>query len=74
MVRHAQDPTATSIHARHLIPPLPEAQSGRCLSIAGSLRARLTEGPGLYLGLLRESGGQVGGEIPAAHTNRRVEK
>jgi hypothetical protein len=36
---------------------LPEAQSGWCLSIAGSHRACLTGGPSPCLGSLREAGG-----------------
>jgi hypothetical protein len=47
---------ATSLRARHLRLQLPEAQSGQCLSVAGSPRACLTGGLGLCPGLMREAG------------------
>jgi hypothetical protein len=40
-----------------LHPPLPEAWSGRCLSAAGSPRAHLTRGPGVYPMSSEEAGG-----------------
>jgi hypothetical protein len=47
----------TSLRAKRLRPPLPEARCGQCLSIADSPRACLTGGSGLCSELMREVGG-----------------
>jgi hypothetical protein len=69
-IRHAWVPMAISLHDRRLGPLLPEAQSGQCLSIVGSPRACLTRG----LDRWERREGQIGGEIPSARANPRVEK
>jgi hypothetical protein len=67
-------PTATSLRARRLRPPFPEAQSGQSLSVAGSPRACLTGGPSLCPGSMGEVGGATGSKISSARANHRVEK
>jgi hypothetical protein len=48
---------ATSLCAKRLRSPLPEAWSRQCLSVVGCPRAWLTSGPGLGPGSMREAGG-----------------
>jgi hypothetical protein len=54
---HAWVPTAMSLRVRCLSPPLLEAQSRRCLSVARIPRARLIGGLGPFPGSSREAGG-----------------
>jgi hypothetical protein len=70
-VRYAWVPIAMSHHTRRSRPMLSEAQSGWCLFIVG-------KPPGMCdrsRSLPRVAGvRRIGGKIPSAHANRRVEK
>jgi hypothetical protein len=72
IVRCAWVPIAMLHHTRRLRPTLPEAQSGQSLIVVGEPLGMHDRGPES----LPQVAGvrQIGGEIPSAHANRRVDK